>query len=94
TATVTDAASNTATDITNGEVTIDTSAPSVPVVNTQTTSDTTPVITGSATLGAGETLTVTVNGATYTNVVVDGSGNWSLDTGTATPASGTLGSFV
>ncbi|SED69163.1 beta strand repeat-containing protein [Pseudomonas anguilliseptica] len=92
TASVTDLAGNTgsATDV----GTIDTSAPSVPVVNTQTTSDTTPVITGSATLGAGETLTVTVNGATYTNVPVDGSGNWSLDTGTATPASGTLGSFV
>uniref|UniRef100_UPI0037C8D3B5 retention module-containing protein n=1 Tax=Pseudomonas sp. TaxID=306 RepID=UPI0037C8D3B5 len=92
TASVTDTAGNTGNAADNG--TIDTSAPSVPVVNTQTTSDTTPVITGSATLGAGETLTVTVNGATYTNVPVDGSGNWSIDTGTATPASGTLGSFV
>ncbi|WP_391856522.1 Ig-like domain-containing protein [Vibrio cidicii] len=72
---------------------IDTTAPSVPVVNAQTTSDVTPVITGTATVGAGETLSVTVNGATYDNVTVDGDGNWSIDTETATPSSGTLGAF-
>jgi hypothetical protein len=55
--------------------------------------DSTPVLTGTATLGAGESLTVSFNGATY-SVTVGVGGNWSLDTGTATPASGTLGSFV
>ncbi|WP_391857283.1 Ig-like domain-containing protein, partial [Vibrio cidicii] len=72
---------------------VDKMAPSVPVVNAQTTSDVTPVITGTATVGAGETLSVTVNGATYDNVTVDGDGNWSIDTETATPSSGTLGAF-
>lgn len=63
--------------------TVDTIAPSGPVaVAPQTTSDTTPTITGTVTLGTGETLTVTLNGVTYTvgdgNLTVDGSGNWSL----------------
>ncbi|PKH52790.1 hypothetical protein CXF68_19740 [Tenacibaculum sp. Bg11-29] len=96
-ATVTDLASNTASDATSNEVTIDTSAPTAPTVVVQTTSDATPTITGTNALGTalpvGETMTVTVNGATY-NVVPGGSGNWSLDTGVATPASGTLGTFV
>ncbi|WP_296129339.1 retention module-containing protein [Pseudomonas sp. Ga0074129] len=91
TASVTDTAGNTGNAADNG--TIDTSAPSVPVVNTQITNDTTPVITGTATLAAGETLTVVVNGATYTNVAVV-NGAWSIDTGSAVPASGTLGQFV
>ncbi len=63
--------------------TVDTIAPSGPVTAAaQTTSDTTPTITGTVTLGSGETLTVTLNGVTYTvgdgNLTVDGSGNWSL----------------
>ncbi|HIC97171.1 MAG TPA: hypothetical protein EYP11_02070 [Aquificaceae bacterium] len=67
----------------------DNTAPTVPTVNSLTTHDVTPVITGTATLAAGETLTVEVAGATYT-VVPDGSGNWSLDTGTAVATSGTF----
>ncbi|MDZ4287031.1 MAG: Ig-like domain-containing protein [Prosthecobacter sp.] len=56
-------------------VVVDTSPPAGPVtVNTQTTDDTTPNLTGTATVGAGETLTVTVNGVTY----VDGDGNLAL----------------
>jgi hypothetical protein len=74
-------------------VTIDTTAPAAPTVATLLSNDSTPVLTGTATLGAGETLTVSFNGATY-NVTVGLGGNWSLDTGTATPASGTLGAFV
>jgi hypothetical protein len=74
-------------------VTIDTTAPAAPTVATLLSNDSTPVLTGTATLGAGETLTVSFNGATY-NVTVGVGGNWSLDTGTATPASGTLGAFV
>jgi hypothetical protein len=93
TATVTDAAGNATADGTSNELIIDTVAPAAPTVVSQTTNDTTPVITGTigggTTLGSGEVLTVTVSGATYT-VTPDSSGNWSLDLGTATPTSGTL----
>ncbi|PTB95886.1 hypothetical protein C9994_09750, partial [Marivirga lumbricoides] len=94
--TSTDAAGNSSSDATNNELTINTSIPTAPTVNLLTTNDVTPVITGTNGLGtsqpAGETLTVTVNGATYT-VTPDASGNWSVDTETATPTSGTLGTF-
>jgi len=92
-ATVTDAGGNTTSDSTTNELKIDTTAPAIPTVSPQATNDTTPVISGTAVVGPGETLTVTVNGATYT-VTPDGSGNWSIDTGTATPTSGTLGTFT
>ncbi len=92
-ATVTDAAGNATPDATTSELVFDTTAPSVPTVNTMATNDGTPVITGTANLLAGETLTVTVNGATY-NVTVASNGTWRLDTGATTPASGTLGAFV
>ncbi|MCS6767052.1 MAG: hypothetical protein MO847_11990, partial [Candidatus Protistobacter heckmanni] len=71
----------------------DTTAPDAPTVHALTTNDTTPTITGTATLGTGETLKVVVNGTTYNNVTVTG-GVWSIDTGTATPSSGTLGTFA
>ena len=58
------------------ELTIDTSAPAGPVtVDSLVSNDTTPVLTGTATLGAGESLTVTVSGATY-SVTADGSGDY------------------
>ncbi len=95
--TSTDNAGNTSTDTTSDELVIDTTAPVVPTINSQVTNDTSPVITGTTGTGsalpAGETLTVSVNGATYT-VTPDASGNWSLNLETATPTSGTLGSFV
>ncbi|NPC54662.1 cadherin domain-containing protein, partial [Caenimonas soli] len=48
-------------------IVIDSTAPLGPVtVTSQTTVDTTPTITGTATLGTGESLSVTVNGVTYT----------------------------
>lgn len=60
---------------------IDTVAPSAPAVSSLITTDTTPLITGTATVGSGETLTVTVAGVTYTegdgNLTRTGS-NWSL----------------
>jgi hypothetical protein len=64
-------------------VTLDTTLPSVPTVTGSTTSDTTPTITGTAALGAGEVLTVTVGGTTYTvgdgHLTRDsGTGAWSL----------------
>jgi Ca2+-binding RTX toxin-like protein len=74
-------------------VTVDTTAPTTPTVDALSTNDTTPVLSGTATLAAGEQLAVTVNGATYSNVPVTG-GVWSLDTETATPSSGTLGAFI
>jgi gliding motility-associated-like protein len=96
-ATVTDGGGNSTSDATTNEVTIDTSAPTAPTVASQTTNDVTPTITGTSGTGAallaGETMTVTVNGATYT-VVPDASGNWSVDTGVDVPSSGVLGTFV
>ena len=66
TATVTDLAGNTSTDVTTNELIIDSTAPAIPTVISQITNDHTPVISGTATVGAGETFTVTVNGKTYT----------------------------
>jgi len=84
----TDVAGNTSAASSALSVTIDTTSPTTPTVNNLSTASTTPTLTGTATLGAGETLTVTVGGATY-NVTPSG-GNWSLDLSSATPASGTL----
>ena len=90
TATITDAASNSLSDSTSNEIVIDTSAPAGPVTVTSVLSNvTTPVLTGTASLGAGESLSVTVSGATY-SVTPDGNGDWSLDLGSATPSSGSL----
>ncbi|MEP4831561.1 MAG: Ig-like domain-containing protein, partial [Cyclobacteriaceae bacterium] len=83
--TSTDAAGNSSTDVTNLELTIDTTDPTTPTVASQTTNDTTPVISGTA--EAGSTVTVVVSGATYT-VTADGSGNWSIDTEVVIPDSG------
>ncbi|KAB8044824.1 DUF4347 domain-containing protein [Janthinobacterium rivuli] len=63
-------------------------AASVPTVDTTSSMSSTPVLSGSATLAAGETMTVTVGGATY--AVVPAAGTWSLDLATAVPLSGTL----
>lgn len=49
---------------------------------------TTPTLTGSATLQAGETLSVAVGGATYQ--VTPAGSSWSLNLASAVPASGTL----
>ncbi|MBP7339312.1 DUF4347 domain-containing protein, partial [Niveispirillum sp.] len=61
--------------------------PSQPVITSATsTNDSTPVISGTA--DAGVTITLTIGGATFTTTATGG--NWSIDTGTATPASGTF----
>ncbi len=87
------------TDLTSGELTVDTTAPVIPPsVDTLTTSDATPTLTGQVVLAEGESLSVTVNGATYDNVLLGPAGteatpaSWTLDTG-VTPSSGTLGTF-
>jgi len=90
---VSDAAGNAGTGTTDSNnYAIDTDPPIAPVVNPLVTSSATPVITGTATVGAGESLTVSVNGATYT-VVPDASGNWRLNLATASPSSGSLGAL-
>ena len=81
-ATVTDIAGNTSTDATADELVVDTTAPEIPTVASQNTSNTTPVISGTATVAAGETLTVEVNGVVYTagdgNLIDNGDGTWDL----------------
>jgi predicted DNA binding protein len=85
TANVSDVAGNPAAQATK-TLTLDNIAPVV-AVNPLTTSDTTPVLTGTATPNA--PLTVTVNNVVY-SVTADSSGNWSVDTGTKAPVSGTF----
>ena len=66
---------------------LDTTPPTTPTVTSRTTHDTTPLLSGTA--EAGTAVTVSVGGASYL-VTADGSGNWQLDTTTATPASDRL----
>ena len=87
TATITDLAGNSTTDTSAFELTVDTNPPVVPTVEEQITNNTTPVISGTATLAPGETLTVTVDGITYTagdgNLIDNGDGTWNLTPPTA-----------
>ena len=89
TALVTDGSGTLCPDNTINELIIDTTAPVIPTVVSQTTKDTSPLITGTATVAPDETLTVTVNGITYTpgdgQLTLTGT-NWTLQV----PASNTL----
>ncbi len=82
TATATDAVGNSSSDSTSNELIVDLTAPAVPTVTSQTTSDTTPVITGTYNASdASGGLQVTVNGVTYTlgDGNLSASGNtWTL----------------
>jgi len=82
TASVTDIAGNVATDPSSAELTVDLTAPVAPTVVSQVTNNTTPVISGTASVIPGDTLTVTVDGNTYTagdgNLVDNGDGTWDL----------------
>ena len=82
TAAVTDAAGNTTIAVSENALTVDTKPPVVPGITSMTTSDNTPFIEGTAFLTAGETLTVEINGVTYTqtdgNIIVNSDGNWTL----------------
>ena len=82
TAIVTDAAGNNSVDTTSGELLVEAIPLATPTVVPLTTTDTTPTITGNAIIGAGDTLTVTVDGVTYTagdgNLVYNSSGSWML----------------
>jgi len=79
---LTDPAGNTSVDITVDELMVDTVAPQAPGVTSQTTSNTTPVISGTTPINPGLTLTVEVNGVTYSqgdgNLVVNPNGTWDL----------------
>ena len=81
-ATVTDAAGNITGDATASELVVDTTDPAAPAVTALNTNDTTPVLSGTATVAPGETLTVEVNGVVYTagdgNLVDNGDGTWDL----------------
>ncbi|MCJ8326966.1 MAG: Ig-like domain-containing protein, partial [Campylobacterales bacterium] len=88
---ISDKAGNESSQTTPVTITVDTISPIVPTVVSVVTEDTTPVINGTASLEDGETLSVSVNGATY-NVTPDSNGNWSIDTDT--PVSGSLLPFV
>jgi hypothetical protein len=89
----TDKAGNANTDgaDANNKVTIsiDTQAPAVPTVISQSSNDTTPVITGTA--DSASTIAVTVDGKTYTegdgNLVDNADGTWTLQIPASNPLS-------
>ncbi|OZI61960.1 Ig-like domain-containing protein [Bordetella genomosp. 11] len=67
---------------------VDATPPTAPTVVSVQGAGGAPVLVGDASLGAGESLTVTVAGAVYH--VVPAGGHWSLDLASATPASGSI----
>ena len=72
TATVIDAAGNVSTDVSTSELVIDTADPAVPTINALITNIQTPVISGTTSIVAGETLSVAVNGCLlYTSDAAD-----------------------
>jgi hypothetical protein len=75
-------------------IVIDTGLPPAPTVNSLTTKNLKPTLTGTiaSPLGVGETLTVTVNGSTFAVVPVGIGTTWSLDLAVASPVGG--GSFA
>ncbi|MDG3584011.1 Ig-like domain-containing protein [Galbibacter pacificus] len=79
-ATATDQAGNTSNDNTTDELTIDSSLPDTPTVDTLATSDNTPTVTGTA--NSVDNLTVEVNEIVYTegdgNLTDNGDDTWSL----------------
>jgi len=88
-ASVTDAAGNTAA--TSVSLTVDATAPSVAVTspaNGSTTSDNTPLITGTAETGT--TVKVYVDGNLVTTISVNGSGTWSYTSATLVDGSHTV----
>ena len=72
-----------ADDASSSELIIDLTDPVAPVVTTIITNDTTPTITGTATVNAGDKLSVTVDGIIY-SAGAPGSGNALVDNGDGT----------
>ena len=88
TATSTDAAGNASAASAALAVTIDTAAPAVPAITSPAlTNVAAPVLAGTA--EAGDTITITVAGATYT-ALANSSRTWSVDLAAAAPSAGTL----
>ncbi|HYG77833.1 MAG TPA: Ig-like domain-containing protein [Planctomycetota bacterium] len=79
-ATATDAAGNTANDTTSNELTIDKTKPVV-TVTALTSKDTTPTLTGTVTDATSASVSIVVNGQTYSAVVTGNS--WSADVSNA-----------
>ncbi len=77
------------TDVSANELTIDTTDPAIPTVNSLVTNDDTPELSGEA--ESGSTVTVTVAGATYTTT---SDGTWTVDTGSDTPTAGAFSPVV
>lgn len=95
TATVVDPAGNGISDSTTNELAITNPPPLAPTVNALTTtnpnSSASPItLSGTAALRAGESLSVQVNGLTYTNVVPSSAGLWSLNLATTPASNGSL----
>ncbi len=86
--TSTNAIGNSSVDTTVDELIVDTVAPSQPAVTALLTNSMTPVVSGTAVVGASERLTVEINGATYGEenspaITVDELGFWSVAVDTA-----------
>ena len=89
--TATDPAGNTSALATQ-TLAIDTSAPISPMITSPAiTNQVPPTVTGTAQPGPGSTVTLTINGATFTTLV-DSNGNWTVNTATATATSGSFSS--
>lgn len=103
TLTATDAAGNVSGPTAGFAITVDTTAPTTPVISSivddvaggvvnnalgsgQVTNDNKPTLNGTA--EAGSTVTIYDNGALYTTVIADGSGNWTYTSPTAVLAEG------
>lgn len=103
TLTATDAAGNVSGPTAGFAITVDTTAPTTPVISSivddvaggvvnnalgsgQVTNDNRPTLNGTA--EAGSTVTIYDNGALYTTVIADGSGNWTYTSPTAVLAEG------
>ena len=65
---------------------------STTVTSAPFTNDSTPVITGTAVPGSQITITLDIpgSGPVTFNTIADGNGDWSVDTGAATPSAGTM----
>jgi len=82
TATVADAAGNSISDISSDELILDFTAPALPTVTSLLTNNINPSITGLSALSATDTLSVAVNGVTYTagdgSLLDNADGTWTL----------------
>ena len=80
-------------------VTVDTEAPKAAIITNLTLQNSDIIVTGTAELKSGDTLSVTIIGATYENIAVDADGKWTVNTGTqtakdsATPGAPTGGEY-